>query len=66
MEHPWLGIFSGVLLISALLMGCRLLLTLFVYGRGPDRQAIREAHQSRLAREAVQDIDREYEELLRS
>lgn len=60
-----LGIFSATLLISALLFGCRLLLTMFCYGLAPGRQAIREAHRSRLARQAVQDIDRAYEELLR-
>lgn len=66
MENPVLGIFLAVLMISALLMTCRLLLTSFVYGSAPGRKAIRQAHHSLIAREAALDIDLEYEELLRS
>lgn len=65
-NHPLLGVVLAAVLISLLLIGCRLLLTTFVYGRAPGRQAIRAAHHSRVARIAVQDLDREYEELLRS
>lgn len=66
MDHSLFGIFLGVLMISALLAVCRLVLNALVFGPAPGRRAIREAHHSVVARQAVQDIDGEYEELLRS
>ena len=63
-DHTPMGIFLAALLISAILLGYRFLLFQLVYG-DTGRLAVRQARHAIIVHEAVRDIDREYEELLR-
>jgi hypothetical protein len=61
-----MDILLGVALISAILIGCQFLLNALLYPQALGRRSVRYARHSLIARQAMQDIDRKYEELLRS
>lgn len=61
-----MGIFLGVVLISAILIGYQTLLNSLMQPQALGRRSVRHARHSLIARQAMQNIDRKYEELLRS
>lgn len=61
-----MNIILGVLLISAILAGCQFLLNTLFYPQALGRRSVRHVRHSLMTRQAMQDIDRKYEELSRS
>ena len=60
-----MGIFLATLLISAMLLGYRFLASTFYHPQALGRRSLRRARHRVIARQALRDIDREYEDLLR-
>lgn len=60
-----MDILLGVALISAILIAYQVLLNALLQPQALGRRSVRQARHSIIARQAMQDIDRKYEELLR-
>ena len=61
-----MGIILGAALISVILIGYQVLLDNLLHPQALGRRSMRHARHSLIARQAMQDLDRKYEELLRS
>ena len=61
-----MGIFLATLLIVGMLLGCRSLIRLIAHGATPAVQPLSPTGHDAIVERAMADLDRKYEELLRS